>query len=88
MRILTKRNLISQQYTEISNPLEEDRETRNNIHKVEENHTWNLVDLSKGKKAVGCKWYFGVTVNQYTSMSILKARLVAKRYAKTYGWVI
>lgn len=24
------------------------------------NHTWDLVDLPKGKKIVGCKWIFAV----------------------------
>ncbi|XP_070026458.1 uncharacterized protein [Nicotiana sylvestris] len=55
------------------------------IHALEDNHTWDLVDLPKGKKPVGCKWVFTVKVNPYGSVARLKARLVAKGYAQTYG---
>ena len=55
------------------------------IHALDDNHTWNLVGLPKGKKAVGCKWVFAVKVNPDGSMVWLKARLVAKGYAQTYG---
>ncbi|XP_019237369.1 PREDICTED: uncharacterized protein LOC109217568 [Nicotiana attenuata] len=55
------------------------------IHALEKNHTWDLVDLPSGKKAVGCKWVFTVKVNPDDSVVRLKARLVAKGYAQTYG---
>lgn len=55
------------------------------IHALDENHTWDLVDLPKGKKVVGCKWVFTVKVNPDGSVARLKARLVAKGYAQTYG---
>ena len=55
------------------------------IHALEENHTWDLVDLPKGKKLVGYKWVFTVRVNPDGSIARLKARLVAKGYAQTYG---
>ena len=55
------------------------------IHVLEENHTWDLVDLPIGKKPVGCKWVFTVKVMPDGSMARLKARLVAKGYAQTYG---
>ncbi|OIT32260.1 hypothetical protein A4A49_57773, partial [Nicotiana attenuata] len=44
------------------------------IHALEDNHTWDLVDLSKGKKPVGCKWVFTVRVNPDGSVARLKAR--------------
>lgn len=47
--------------------------------------TWDLVDLPEGKKAAGCKWVFAVKVNLYGSVARLKATLVAKGYAQTYG---
>ncbi|MCH91817.1 retrotransposon protein putative Ty1-copia subclass, partial [Trifolium medium] len=28
------------------------------MHSFEKNHTWELVQLLKGKRAVGCKWIF------------------------------
>ncbi|KAJ9672812.1 hypothetical protein PVL29_026160 [Vitis rotundifolia] len=33
------------------------------IHALEDNHTWKIVDLPLGKKVVGCKWVFAVKVN-------------------------
>ena len=45
------------------------------------NGTWDLVRLPAGKKAIGCQWMFTVKVNPSGSITWLKARLVAKRYA-------
>ena len=50
---------------------------------LEQTGTWTLVDLPKGKKAIGCKWVF--TIKTKADGSIDKARLVAKGYAQTYG---
>lgn len=55
------------------------------IHTLDENQTWDLVDLPKEKKAVGCKWFLTVKVNPDGPAAGLKARLVAKVYAQTYG---
>ena len=52
---------------------------------LDANGTWELVPLSPGKKAIGCKWVFTVKVNHDGSVARLKARLVAKRYVQTYG---
>ena len=55
------------------------------IHALEDNNTWKLVDLPQGKKVVGCKWVFAVKVNPDGSVARLKARFVVKGYAQTYG---
>ena len=55
------------------------------IRALEDNHTWKLVDLPQGKKVVGSKWVFAVKVNPDGSVARLKARLVARGYAQTYG---
>ncbi|RVW19501.1 Retrovirus-related Pol polyprotein from transposon TNT 1-94 [Vitis vinifera] len=58
------------------------------IYALEDNHTWQLVNLPQGKKVVGCKWVFAVKVHPDGSVARLKARLVARGYAQTYGWMI
>ena len=45
-----------------------------------DNGTWDLVHLSTGKKAIGCRWVFIMKVNPDGSIVRLKA-LVAKGYA-------
>ena len=55
------------------------------IHALDEYHTWDLVDLPKEKKAVGCKWVFVVKENLDFSVFRLKDRLVAKGYVQIYG---
>ena len=41
--------------------------------------------LPTGKKAIGCRWVFTVKFNLDGSVARLKAHLVAKGYAQTYG---
>ena len=48
---------------------------------LDDNGTWNLVQLPTGKKAIGCCWVFTVKVNPDSLVARLKARLVAKGYA-------
>ena len=47
--------------------------------------TWNLVDLPFYKKAIGCKWVFTIKTKADGTLERLKAQLVAKGYAQTYG---
>ena len=41
--------------------------------------------LPIGKKAISCRWVFAVKFNLDRSVARLKACLVAKGYAQTYG---
>ena len=50
-----------------------------------DNGIWDLVRLPAGKKAIGCRWLFTVKVNPDGSIARLKACLVVKGYAQTYG---
>ena len=50
---------------------------------MEINQTWDLVQLPKGKKEIGCKWVFAK--NEDSSGIRYKARLVAKDYAQKEG---
>ena len=47
--------------------------------------TWEIVDLPKEKKTVGCKWFFTVKCRADGSVDRYKARLVAKGFTQTYG---
>jgi Reverse transcriptase (RNA-dependent DNA polymerase) len=55
------------------------------LETLNKNKTWELVSLSPGKKAVGCKWVFMVKQNPEGRVERYKARLVAKGYSQTYG---
>jgi Reverse transcriptase (RNA-dependent DNA polymerase) len=52
---------------------------------LEKNGTWELVELPKGKKTVGCKWVFSLKYDVNEIIERYKARLVAKGYIQTYG---
>ncbi|KAL5548947.1 hypothetical protein UlMin_004178 [Ulmus minor] len=52
---------------------------------LEKNRTWEIVDLPKGKKLIGCKWVFTVKYKADGTLERYKARLVAKGYTQTYG---
>jgi len=50
------------------------------------NNTWELVQLPKGKRAIGCKWVFAKKDGSPSKKDIrYKARLVAKGYAQKEG---
>ena len=52
---------------------------------LENNKTWDLVQLPKGKKLVGCKWVFTPKYNSDGSLERYKARLVAKGFTQEEG---
>jgi len=55
----------------------------NSLHK---NDTWELSELPKGKKAIGCKWVLAKKQSSLDSDIIrYKARLVVKDYAHREG---
>ena len=49
------------------------------------NQTWEVVDMRKRIKLVGCRWVFNVKYNSDGRIEGYKARLVAKGYTQTYG---
>nr|CAN79888.1 hypothetical protein VITISV_019498 [Vitis vinifera] len=52
---------------------------------LKKNKTWELVDLPKGKRKVGCKWVFTTKHRADGTLERYKVRLVAKGYTQTHG---
>lgn len=52
---------------------------------LEKNNMWDLVELHRGRKLVGCKWVFIIKYRSVGSVDRYKARLVVKRYTQTFG---
>ena len=50
-----------------------------------DNQVWNLVDLPKGAKSVGCKWVFKKKTDMEGNIVTYKARLVAKGFTQRQG---
>lgn len=50
------------------------------ITSIEENKTWELVDLPIEAKVIGVKWVFKTKFNEKVEIDKYKARLVAKGY--------
>jgi len=55
------------------------------IASIEENNTWELVDMSEGVKVIGVKWVFKPKLNENGEVDKFKARLVAKGYHQKEG---
>ena len=55
------------------------------MHALVENETYNLVDVVKGVKPIGCRWVYKVKYNTDGSINRYKARLVAKGYVQKHG---
>lgn len=55
------------------------------INSLEENETWELVELPKGRKAIPCKWLFKIKTNADGTLDKYKARLVIKGYSQKEG---
>lgn len=55
------------------------------IHALQENNTWQLVDLPSKKKTIECKWVFRIKYKSDRSIERYKACLVAKCYKQQDG---
>ena len=47
------------------------------------NQTWEAVNMRRGIKPIGCRWFFNVKYNTNGQIEIYKARLVTKGYTQT-----
>ncbi|KAI3522492.1 hypothetical protein L1887_00319 [Cichorium endivia] len=52
---------------------------------IEKNDTWKLVELPKGRKAIGLKWVYKVKRDPNGKILKYKARIVAKGYVQKQG---
>lgn len=52
------------------------------IQALNDNHTWDIVDLPPGKKAISCRWVYKTKLNANGSLERCKARLVAKGFTQ------
>lgn len=55
------------------------------MESLQKNATWDVVDLPRGKKSMGCRWVFTVKYKADGAIERFKARLVARGYSQTYG---
>ena len=52
---------------------------------LKKNNIWELVDLPKGKRKMGCNWVFTTKHRGNGTLETHKMRLVAKGYTQTHG---
>lgn len=57
----------------------------NEMKSLEDNQTWELVNLPEGVKAIPSKWVYRVKTNPDGSIDKYKARLVIKGFNQRYG---
>lgn len=49
------------------------------------NNTWEITNLPKGRKAIGCRWIYKIKYKSNGDIERYKARLVAKGYNQREG---
>ena len=54
---------------------------KSDIRSMYENKVWTLVDLPNGRQAIENKWIFKRKTDTDSSVTIYKARIVAKRFS-------
>ncbi|GJW58994.1 retrovirus-related pol polyprotein from transposon TNT 1-94 [Tanacetum coccineum] len=52
---------------------------------LHQTHTWDVVPLPIGKRAIGSRWVYKIKIKSDGSVERYKARLVAKGYSQEYG---
>ena len=55
------------------------------LDSIMSNGTWELVDLPKGSKAIGCKWIFKKKLKTDGTVERFKARLVIRGFTQKFG---
>ena len=55
------------------------------LQALEKTHTWDLVDLPRGKSVISCKWVYKIKTKSDDTIEQYKACLVVRGYAQEYG---
>ena len=55
------------------------------LESIMANQTWELVDLPKGNRAIGCKWIFKRKMKKDGTVERFKARLVIIGFSHKFG---
>ena len=55
------------------------------IKSMSTNKVWDLVEISKGAKIVGCKWVYKIKLDSQRNIERYKARLMAKGFTQREG---
>ena len=71
--------MASTDRTKLVNAMEKEMES------LHTNEIWDLVELSKDRKAVGSKWVYKTKRNANGTIKRHKARLVAQGFSQKYG---
>ncbi|WKA11053.1 hypothetical protein VitviT2T_028588 [Vitis vinifera] len=58
---------------------------KDEMNSMANNQVWDLVELPKGAKVIGCKWVFKTKRDSLGNIKIYKARLVAKGFTLQEG---
>ncbi|XP_075095503.1 uncharacterized protein LOC142173754 [Nicotiana tabacum] len=74
-----------QNFTEASRNKRWVEAMKQEIKALEDNMTWEIVDLPKGKNTIGSKWVYKIKYKANENVERFKARLVAKGYSQKEG---
>jgi len=55
------------------------------VEALHKNKIWSLVELPKGRKAIGCKWVYKIKCDSNDQVERYRAKLVVKGYAQKEG---
>ena len=58
---------------------------KDELKSIEDNETWELVDLPNNRKAIGSKWVYKTKLDENGNVSRFKARLVAQGFTQKFG---
>ncbi|KAL0408303.1 UNVERIFIED_CONTAM: Retrovirus-related Pol polyprotein from transposon TNT 1-94 [Sesamum radiatum] len=72
-------------YAQARGNVEWEKAMADEIQTIENNNTWSLTPLPKGKQVIGSKWVYKLKLGPSGSVSRYKACLVAKRYTQVEG---